>query len=111
MWLLIATSQVNDRALRARYDGRIGMTAKLIGRPDYGIDSPAMVIGEPALAGVAAIGAWLLLALGDPHLLGIPVWGISLAIGFYLLVMAGCMLDYSLRGKVRIRDLVLRSIA
>jgi SAM-dependent methyltransferase len=87
------------------------MTGKLIGRPDYGIDSPAMVIGELALAGVAAIAAWLLLALGDPHLLGIPVWGTSLAIGFYLLVMAGGMLDYSLRGKLRIRDLVLRSIA
>jgi len=87
------------------------MTGKLIGRPDYGIDSPAMVIGELALAGVAGIGAWLLHALGDPHLLGIPVWGISLALGLYLLVMAGGMLDYSLRGKLRIRDLALRSIA
>jgi arsenite methyltransferase len=91
--------------------GSIGVTGKPIGRPDYGIDSPAMVIGELALAGVAGIGAWLLLVLGDPHLFGIPLWGISLALGLYLLVMAGGMLDYSLRGKLRIRDLLLRSIA
>jgi arsenite methyltransferase len=70
-----------------------------------------MVIGELALAGVASIGAWLLLVLGDPHLFGVLLWGISLALGLYLLVMAGGMLDYSPRGKLRIRDLLLRSIA
>jgi SAM-dependent methyltransferase len=69
-----------------------------------------MVIGELALAGGAGVGAWLLFALGDPHLFGIPLWGVSLALGLYLLIMAAGMLDYSLRGKLRIRDRVLRSI-
>jgi SAM-dependent methyltransferase len=69
-----------------------------------------MVIGELALAGAACFGAWLLFALGDPHLFGIPLWGISLALGIYLLLMAVGMLDYSLRGKPRIRDRLLRSL-
>jgi SAM-dependent methyltransferase len=87
------------------------MTGQPTERPDYGIDSPAMVIGELALAGVAGLGAWLLFALGNAHLFVIPLWGISLAIGVYLLIMAVGMLDYSLRGKLRIRDQMLRSIA
>jgi SAM-dependent methyltransferase len=70
-----------------------------------------MVSGELALASVAGVGAWLLFALGDPHLIGIPLWGISLALGVYLLIMAVGMLDYSLRGKLRVRDRLLRSIA
>jgi SAM-dependent methyltransferase len=89
----------------------MGMTGKSQGRPDYGIDSPAMVISELALAGVAGVGAWVLFALGDPHLFGIPLWGVSLALSLYLLIMAVGMLDYSLRGKLRIRDRLLRSIA
>lgn len=86
------------------------MQRKSQGRPDYGIDSPAMVIVELALAGVACIGAWVLFTLGDPHLFGIPLWGISLALGIYLLIMAVGMLDYSLRGKLRIRNRLLRSL-
>jgi SAM-dependent methyltransferase len=70
-----------------------------------------MVIGELALAAVAGIGVWLLFTLGDPHLFGIPLWGISLALGLYPLIMAVGMLDYSLRGKLRIRDRLLRSVA
>jgi SAM-dependent methyltransferase len=70
-----------------------------------------MVIVELALAGAACVGAWLLFALDDPHLLGIPLWGVSLALGIYLLILAAGMLDYSLRGKLRIRDRLLRSIA
>jgi hypothetical protein len=38
------------------------MKGKPQGRPNYGIDSPAMVIG-----------AWVLFALGEPHLFGIPL--------------------------------------
>jgi hypothetical protein len=68
------------------------MTGKSRGRPDYGIDSPAMVIGELALAAVAGICAWLLFTLGDPHLFGIPLWGISLALGLYPLIMAAAAL-------------------
>ena len=49
------------------------MKGKPQGRPNYGIDSPAMVIGELALAGVACVGAWVLFALGEPHLFGIPL--------------------------------------
>jgi SAM-dependent methyltransferase len=89
----------------------MGMTVNSHGRPNYGIDSPAMVTGELALAGGAGAGAWLLFALGDPHLIGIPLWGVSLALGIYLLIMAVGMLDYSLRGKLRIRERLLRSIA
>jgi SAM-dependent methyltransferase len=89
----------------------MNMTRKAQGRPDYGIDSPAMVIVELALAGVACLGAWLLFALGDPHLVRIPLWGVILALSLYLLIMAVGMLDYSLRGKLRIRDRLLRFIA
>jgi arsenite methyltransferase len=87
------------------------MLGKSVARPNYGIDSPAMVIGELALGGVACAGAWALYAIGNPHLLGVPLWGISLALGLNLLVMAGGMLNYSLSGKLRIRDRLLRSMA
>ena len=52
----------------------------------------------------------VLFALGNPHLFGIPVWGVILALGIYLLIMAVGMLDYSLRGKLRIRDRLLLSM-
>jgi SAM-dependent methyltransferase len=69
-----------------------------------------MVIGELTLAGAACVGAWLLFALGNPHLFGIPLWGLSLVFGLCLLIMAVGMLSYSLRGKFRIRDRLLRSM-
>jgi ubiquinone/menaquinone biosynthesis C-methylase UbiE len=80
------------------------------GRPDYGIDSPAMVVGELALAGVACGAAAAMLLLGSPHLLGVPLWAPAGALGLYLALMAFGMLHYSLRGKLRLRDRLLRSI-
>ena len=80
-------------------------------RPDYGIDSPAMVIGELALAGVACGGAVAMFLFGSPHLLGIPLWAPAGALGLYLALMAAGMLHYSLRGKLRLRDRLLRSIS
>jgi arsenite methyltransferase len=83
-------------------------------RPDYGIDSPAMVAGELVLSGIALAGAALLfalrVALRGPHLLGILLWLVSLLIGAYLLLMGGGMLFYSKVGKLYIRDQVLRQI-
>jgi len=80
------------------------------GRSNYGIDSPAMVVAEVALAGGACGVAVALLLLGSPHLLGIPLWAIAGALGLYLAVMAVGMLQYSMRGKLLLRDRLLRSI-
>jgi len=80
------------------------------GRPRYGIDSPAMVVAELALAGGASIAAMVLRTGGSPHLFGIPVWAVAAAMSIYLAVMAIGMLHYSLLGKVRLRDRLLRSL-
>ena len=79
-------------------------------RPDYGIDSPAMLVSEFALAGIACIVTVVLFRLGSPRLLGIPLWVVTLALGLYLAVMAAGMLHYSLRGKLQLRDRLLGSI-
>lgn len=80
------------------------------GRPDYGIDSPAMVVGELVLAGGACVVAVALFLLGSPHLVGIPLWALAGALGLYLALMAAGMLQYSMRGKLLLRDRLLRSI-
>ncbi len=41
---------------------------------------------------------------------GIPLWAGALALGLYLAVMEAGMLHYSLMGKLRLRDRLLRSI-
>lgn len=89
-----ATGQRNARSRRAK----------------YGIDSPAIVVGELALVGLAGIVTIILFLRGNPHLLGIPLAGVTAAFGLYVAVMALGMLDYSLRRKVRLRDRLLGSI-
>lgn len=79
-------------------------------RPDYGIDSPAMVAAELILSGVGFAAAVVLHALRAPRPLGIPLWAISLVIAAYLLLMAGSMLFYSLVAKRSIRDWLLDQV-
>src|SRR5215831_4239697 len=79
-------------------------------RPDYGIDSPGIVIGELALSGVAFAAAVALALLHAPRLLRVPLWGLCALAGGYLLLSAGSMLFYSKVGKRYIRDRMLSSI-
>ncbi len=73
--------------------------------PDYGIDSPGIVMG---LTVAGAIG--FLLASLFPHIFGHNVRWLEILIGGYFLVGALGMLSYSLSGKVRLRDEILASI-
>src|SRR5260370_5902981 len=76
-------------------------------RPDYGIDSPAMVAGERILSGAGFATAAILYARRGPQPFGIPLWAVSLVVAAYLLLMAGGMLFYSVFGKRAIRDWLL----
>lgn len=80
-------------------------------QPDYGIDSPAIVVGELILSGLAFVAAIVLFALRTPHILALPLWGIFLVMGAYLLLNAGGMVFYSKVGKLSIRDQLLRSVS
>ena len=76
-------------------------------RPDYGIDSPAIVAGLFLLSGIGLGAASVWRLFGDPP----PVVEIALvAVGLYFLLAAGSMILYSRAGKLRIRDLMLDSI-
>jgi SAM-dependent methyltransferase len=76
-------------------------------RPDYGIDSPAIVAGLFLLSGIGLGAALVWRLFGDPP----PVVEIALvAVGLYFLLAAGGMILYSRVGKLRIRDLMLDSI-
>src|SRR5216683_6809807 len=79
-------------------------------RPNYGIDSPAMVAGELILSGVGFAAAAILYARHAPRPFGIPLWAVSLVVAAYLLLMAGGMLFYSLIGKRAIRDWLLDQV-
>lgn|SRR5262249_38520980 len=82
------------------------------GRLHYGIDSPAKVL--TALAGGACSAAAIVYLRGSPHLFGIfrcPLWVGAAAVGIYHTVMAIGMLHYSLCGKLRLRDRLLRSLS
>ncbi|HEX9412475.1 MAG TPA: class I SAM-dependent methyltransferase [Ktedonobacterales bacterium] len=76
-------------------------------RPDYGLDSPAIVVGELAL-GIAglAIAVILRLLLRTTNLL----WVISLVVGLFFLVNALGMVSYSRWGKRRICGRALRLV-
>jgi arsenite methyltransferase len=80
------------------------------GRPDYGIDSPGMVLVELALAGSSCTAAAVLLVHGSPHVLGVPLWLVAAVIGLYLAIVAVGMLHYSVLGKLRLRDRLLHSL-
>lgn len=76
-------------------------------RPDYGIDSPAIIAGELLLGGVALALGVLLLVLSAPHPFGIPLWAVCLAAGGYFWLSAGGMVLYSKLGKLYIRRRLL----
>src|SRR5215472_9128302 len=75
-------------------------------RPDYGLDSPAIVAGE-AMLGILMLGAAALL-----RLLRLPalLWVMALAVGAYFLLNALGMIRYSRWGKLRLREDALRLV-
>ena len=76
-------------------------------RADYGIDSPAIVVGQFLLSGIGFGAALVLHSFSDPH----PSWEIGLvAAGIYFLSSACGMLLYSKVGKLRIREQVLELV-
>jgi ubiquinone/menaquinone biosynthesis C-methylase UbiE len=76
-------------------------------RADYGIDSPAIVVGLFILSGLGFGSAMVWHVFGHPPLF----WGIALiASGVYFLLAAGGMAWYSKVGKLRIRDEILALI-
>jgi arsenite methyltransferase len=74
-------------------------------QPDYGIDSPGIVIGLFAMS-VLATAAGILL----PRVFGLRVRWMELAMGAYFLAGAAGMLSYSKSGKLRVRDQILGAI-
>src|SRR5262249_21281107 len=72
-------------------------------RPDYGLDSPAIVAVELVLGTVAVLAAALLRLLHAPLLL----WAVAFLVGGYFLLNAFGMIRYSRRGKLRLRDRAL----
>lgn len=75
-------------------------------RPDYGIDSPAMVAGV-LVAGLVAGG--LAIVLTALHAAAVAAI-IAAALGLYLVVYAASMVVYSRRGKLALRDRLLEAI-
>jgi SAM-dependent methyltransferase len=76
-------------------------------RPDYGLDSPAIIAGEVVAGGIALGGAVALYALRGPRPFGVPLWGVAAVLGGFCLLNAGGMIYYSLAGKRHIRDRLL----
>lgn len=73
---------------------------------DYGVDSPAIIVGLFSLSGIAFGAALLSRLFGSQH----PFWEFGpVAIGTYFLLGAGGMISYSKIGKLRIRDQILES--
>jgi SAM-dependent methyltransferase len=76
-------------------------------RPNYGIDSPAIVLGMLVVGATATGAVCVLLRLEHPH----PIWEIAVGvIGVYCLLAAGGMIAYSKAGKLRIREQLIESI-
>ncbi|SRR5579875_1588893 len=76
-------------------------------RADYGIDSPAIVVGLFLLGGMGLCVAVALHLFGDL----LPVAEVvCIAASIYFLLSAGGMVLYSKVGKLRIRDQILESI-
>ena len=74
-------------------------------KPDYGIDSPAIVCGQ-LVVGLFAMG----LAFVKPRVFGLQARWIEVAAGAYFLHGAFSMLQYSKFGKLRPRDALLDMI-
>ena len=76
-------------------------------RADYGIDSPAIVVGLSILSGLGFGSAMVWHVFGHPP----PFWEIALiAAGVYFLLAACGMTWYSKVGKLRIRDEIVELI-
>ena len=76
-------------------------------RPDYGVDSPAIVAGLFGLSGLGFSAALVWRLFGDPPLVGEIA---LLGAGVYFLLSAVGMVSYSKGGKLRIRDEILAAI-
>ena len=74
-------------------------------RPNYGIDSPGMVIGEAVIGTIALMCAVLFPRFFGHHLRWLEI---MVAVEFYAL--AASMLVYSKYGKIALRDAILDSI-
>jgi arsenite methyltransferase len=74
-------------------------------KPDYGIDSPAIVGGQ-FIAGLLA----MTLAFLKPHVFGLQVRWIEVAAGAYFLHGAFSMVQYGKAGKLRLREKLLDMI-
>ncbi len=74
-------------------------------RPDYGVDSPAIIAGL-LVAGMVALAAGLL----RPHLFHLAMRWIGIMVGAYFLLGAAGMLFYSKVGKLRMRERFLDSV-
>jgi SAM-dependent methyltransferase len=71
-------------------------------RPDYGIDSPAIVAAQFAV-GVLT----LVLAIAKPRIFGLHVRPLEIVIGIYFLQGAVSMVVYSRSGKLKLREQLL----
>jgi SAM-dependent methyltransferase len=74
-------------------------------RPNYGVDSPAIVTGLVVAGGIA-----LAIAFTLPHLHKLPMRWIASALGLYFLQGALGMLWYSKAGKLKLRERLLDGI-
>ena len=75
-------------------------------RPDYGIDSPAMVLSELLIA-LVLLGA----AFVWPHSFGVQLRSLEFLGACVFFAMAGSMLLYSWSGKLAVRETILQSIS
>lgn len=75
-------------------------------KPDYGVDSPAIIAGLVVAAGAALLLAWFL-----PRLHGYALGWIAALAALYFLYSAAGMFLYSKRGKLKLRDRLLDRIA
>jgi SAM-dependent methyltransferase len=77
----------------------------MVRRPNYGIDSPGIVIGL-FVASALALAAGIVF----PHVFGLRARWLELLASGYFLAGASGMLAYSRSGKLRIRDQILNAI-
>jgi SAM-dependent methyltransferase len=85
----------------------VGVTPKSIihRKPNYGIDSPGIILGEAAIGTIA-----LVCAIFFPRIFGHNLRWLEIAIAVEFLALAASMLAYSKSGKMAIRDAILGSI-
>ena len=79
-------------------------------KPNYGIDSPGIIVGLVLLGGVLLCVSAIWLCVGPFNPGRIALSGIGLLVGGYCLIGAGGMLWYSKVGKLRLREELLSKI-